>query len=139
MKIIKENLNELFPDDATLTDHYNKHVNDEGKSINKFGKEEPEFTTKRFPTKDDYNKAADAFARKPVKDSEEGRIVGFIDKRGKHHKFDKKTREFTVYYLDKNGNPTNISYYMYPNYGRYLRDKAKNYDREIDDEQEQQE
>lgn len=133
MKIIKNNLNEYFPDEKTLSDHYDRHVNKEGKSINKFGREEPEFRTSRFPTKEKYNQAADAFARKPAKSSEQGRIVGFIDARGKHHKYDKKTREFTVYFLN-NGDPVNISYYMLSNYNRYLRDKAKNYDHEIDDE-----
>lgn len=134
MKIIKEStIKEKFPNEETLRDHYERHVKEQGFSINKFGEKEPEFTPDKFPDIQSYDNAADKFARKPVKDSEQGRIVGFVDKKNKHHKYDKKTGEFTAYYL-KNGEPVNMSYYLFKNKNRYERDKKKYYDREINDE-----
>ena len=93
MKIIKESkIEEKFPNESTLRDHYGRHVKKQGFSINKFGKKEPEFTPDKFPNMQSYDNAADKFARKPVKDSEQGRVVGFIDEEGKHHKYDKEIR-----------------------------------------------
>ena len=143
MKIIKESkIEERFPNESTLDDHYGRHVKKDGYSVNRWGEKEPEFTPKKFPTKQDYDDAADKFARKPVtggsysnNKKKNGNIVGFIGKDKKHHKYDTNTGEFTAYYLDKQGNPVNMSYYLLKNNNRYDRDRKSNYYKDIDDEE----
>ena len=143
MKIIKESkIEEKFPNESTLRDHYGRHVKKQGFSINKFGKKEPEFTPDKFPNMQSYDNAADKFARKPVtggshsnNKKKNGNIVGFIGKDRKHHKYDTNTGEFTAYYLDKQGNPVNMSYYLLKNNNRYDRDRKSNYYKDIDDEE----
>ena len=52
MKIIKESkIEERFPNESTLDDHYKRHVKKDGYSVNRWGEKEPEFTPKKFPTK----------------------------------------------------------------------------------------
>lgn len=129
MKIIK--IDERFSSPRSKEYHYSKHVKDNGFSDDadkRTNHREYEFTTYEYPTSDDYERGADEFARSDIRDKN---IECFVDKDGKFHKYNKATDEFTVYSIE-NGEPINISYYLFTpdNGNRWQREKNKYYYRD---------
>lgn len=134
MKIIKERFNT----EKDRENHYNLHVLPAGKSSrkNKFGKEDYEFTPYEFPDEIEYEKAAEEFAYNSTPEgsiisrNSPNVVVGFMDKQGRVHLYDKRTGEFTVYKIE-HGEIITISYYLFSNDDRYERDRKQYYYKEI--------
>lgn len=95
-------------DPANLDVHYPRHVIDSGVA-DASDPNDPvyEFTTYEFPTKQDYNEAADKFAKSDIRDPD---IEGFYGLDGRYYKRNVLTNEFTIYSI-RNRKPVNITYY----------------------------
>lgn len=118
MKIddIANSLEEMFANNDTRDDHFNRHVTKSGKAKPEILKKYPDalaFKMSDIPRKALYDELADKAARKPVSDPD---IRGYIDTENKRQKYNVKTLEITSYRVDSAGNPVNITYFrMKPN------------------------
>ena len=105
MKIIKEGkIEERFNTPQERAKHYGFHVVPEGKSTrnNRNNSYDYEFTPYEYADEFEYESAAEEFATNTlpqgsiIKVNKPATPVGFIDEERKHHKYDKKTGEFTA-------------------------------------------
>lgn len=139
MKVIKEQMqNERFDNLQQLQQHYKHHVVPSGKSDrnNSNGTYDYEFTPYEYADEQEYELAAEQFVLNSVPCGSELKWnnftepVGFLGKDGKIHLYSPSTGEFTVYTIE-NGEIITISYYLFTNRDRYMRDKQKFYKSEI--------
>lgn len=133
-------LEERFANDFEKTKHYKKHAVDGGVSklppkkdgkgkvyYDDNGKEidyEYQFSTEEFQDANEYEKAADEFARTPVGGDIIGKVIARPNKNGEpieyFNKYNTATGEFTAYTIENN-EPINITYY-YMDAGRKAKD-----------------
>ena len=127
MKIIKNNskhlIDEKFRTEEKKQRHYVRHVTDDGRSAkpNPHGRYDDEFTTYWFPTADEYEEAAEDAARVPV---DGNKVVAFVDKYERVHKYNTDSNEFVLYEL-KGWDDCSINSYYIMTPDRWKRDVAE--------------